>query len=424
MRFLAVGLVVLGLLAATYPEHVVLLGGSFYDPHLLAFVHVNTLGLIASVVFGASYQMLPIVLQTPLASPHLARLSWWALVASVLTFVPGLGHGPLVLVAIGGTLAYTAIGLYAWVITATMRAAPVRDTTWRHVALATAALVTGATLGLLLAFSKQAGFLAGWTLPILAAHVALMLGGWLSVLLTGVAHHFVSMFTLTEDRVREDWAALELGLIAGGAWITALSLLLGGSTTIGLLGAASFLAGLGLFALHVARRYRVRLRRSAGVHVPYAVVAIAAGLVAAGLLVFGFATARGPADPIWIAVGWLLIVGWLETAIQGFLYKLGPFLTWLRRYAPDASLHPVPVLEQLYSRPLALCGLACWTVGVALGAALPFTAPDAEGWLPFGAGLALSLGGVATIANGLRIAGHWFGLRPIRLPWRSPVVRA
>jgi hypothetical protein len=408
MRFMAVGLGVLALLGLTYPSHLDLLRGSFYDPHLLAFVHVNTLGLIGAVVFGASYQMLPIVLQTPLAAPRLARVSWWVYLAGLVSFVLGLGHGPTALMGLGGSLTFLAIACYVRVIGGTLQRAPTRDVTWWHVAVATTALATGATLGLLLALSKHVGFLAGLTLPILAAHATLMLGGWVTPLLTGVAYRLVSMFTITEDRLRDDWASAELVLTAGGAWTVATSLLLGLGSAVSLAGALALLAGLGLFALQLGRLYRFRLRRSPDIHMPYAQVATGAGLLAAGLLVYGFGSGRGPADPVWIVVGWLTIVGWAETAIQGFLYKIGPFLTWLYRYGPVAGLRPVPMLEQLYSRRLALAGFACWTGGLVLGALVPLTTAD---WLPYGAAAGLSLGAAATIANGLRVARHWIMAR-------------
>jgi hypothetical protein len=404
MRFMAVGLGVLTLLGLTYPSHLDLLRGSFYDPHLLTFVHVNTLGLIGAVIFGASYQMLPIVLQTPLAAPRLARFSWWVYVAGLVSFVVGLGHGPTALIGLGGTLTFLAISCYVRVIGGTLVQAPARDVTWWHVAAATAGLATGATLGLLLALSKQVGFLAGWTLPILAAHATLMLGGWVTPLLTGVAYRLVSMFTITEDHLRNDWASAELILTAGGAWTVATSLLLGLGAGVSLAGALALLAGLGLFAVQLGRLYRLRLRRSPDVHVPYAQVATVDWLLAAGLLVYGFGSGRGATDPIWIVVGWLAIVGWAETAIQGFLYKIGPFLTWLHRYGPLVGLRPVPMLEDLYSRRLAMAGFACWTGGLALGALVPLTTAD---WLPYGAAAGLSLGAAATIANGLRVARHW-----------------
>ena len=47
-----------------------------------------------------------------------------------------------------------------------------------------------------------------------------------------------------------------------------------------------------------------------------------------------------------------------ETPIQGFLYKIGTFLAWLHRYAPVAGRQPVPGLEDLYDRRIAVTGWA------------------------------------------------------------------
>jgi hypothetical protein len=405
LRFIAIGLVTLALLVVTYPSHLDLLRGSFYDPHLLTFVHVNTLGLIGAAIFGASYQMLPIVLQVPLATPRLARLSWWHSLPGLISFVVGLGHGPAALLGLGGTLVFSAIALYTFVIGGTLQHAPRRDTTWWHVAAATAALATGASLGLLLALSKHVGFLAGFTLPTLAAHVTLMLAGWVTPLLTGVAYRLVSMFTMTEDRERPGMERAELALTVVGAWTLATSLLLGLGPIAAFAGAGTLLGGVALFAVQIVHLYRVRLRRAVDVHIPFMLVSTGAGLLAAALLVWGFASGRVPTDPIWIVVGWLAIVGWAQTAILGFLCKIGPFLTWLHRYGPVAGLQQVPMLEQMYSRRLALLGWAAWTTGLVLGATIPLTSAE---WIPPGAAVSLSAGGAITIVNAVRVGRHLF----------------
>jgi hypothetical protein len=49
------------------------LGGHYYHPRVLALTHAITLGWITMSILGASYQLIPIVLQRPLWSERLAR---------------------------------------------------------------------------------------------------------------------------------------------------------------------------------------------------------------------------------------------------------------------------------------------------------------------------------------------------------------
>src|SRR5688572_23324334 len=107
-------------MALVYPWQVPLLLGSFHDPHLTAFVHVNTLGVIGATMIGASYQLLPVVLGVRLHSVRLARLSWWLLVPGMVCFIGGLATRVSALTALGGTLAFSAMTLYLVVVVGTL----------------------------------------------------------------------------------------------------------------------------------------------------------------------------------------------------------------------------------------------------------------------------------------------------------------
>src|SRR5688500_14236856 len=107
-------------MALVYPWHVPLLLGSFHDPHLTAFVHVNTLGVVGATMIGASYQLLPVVLGVRLHSVRAARLSWWLLVPGIVSFITGLALRVTALTALGGTLAFGAISLYLYVVVGTL----------------------------------------------------------------------------------------------------------------------------------------------------------------------------------------------------------------------------------------------------------------------------------------------------------------
>ena len=406
-RFIATALGWLGVLAVVYPWHTPLLLGSFYDPHLLTFVHVNTLGVIAATVFGASYQMLPVVLGVPIASVRLARLSWWLYLPSLPLFLAGLSQGWLVPLALGGTLLFGAVGLYVGIVLATLFRAPHRDVVFWHLLTSVIGLAAAASLGLLLALSKHVGFLGEFTLPILAGHATLMLGAWVAPLLMGVAYRLVGMFTLTEDRLHESWAWAGLACTAGGAWLLAAGLF-AFDRRIELVGALGLLAGVSLFAVQLLRLYRVRRRHQFDVHIPFVLAAAAFGVSAVGLVLVGLVTGRTASDPIWVAAGWLAVAGWAETAIQGFLYKIGTFLTWLHRYAPLAGRQPVPRLEDLYDRATAVFGWAAWTIGVALGATAALTQLDLLAHL---ASAGLSMGAGLFLLNAGRVGAHWRAAR-------------
>jgi hypothetical protein len=98
---------------------------------------------------------------------------------------------------------------------------------------------------------------------------------------------------------------------------------------------------------------------------------------------------------------WLLLAGWLGTAVQGFFYKIASFLVWLRVYAPVAGIKPVPRLEELYGRHAALAALALWVAGVvAVALTLSWRQPE---WTRLAA-LLVSAGGLIWLANVLRVA--------------------
>lgn len=261
-RFLITALVAFAALGALMPWETTLLLGSFYDAWLIVVVHAHTLGIVAMAIMGASYQLLPVVLQVPLASVRLARLTWWLLAASALL---GLGQLP---------------------------------------------------------------------------------------------------------------AAL---------------------------GAAALLLGLLLFAAQLVRLYRLRRRKAIDVHMPFALAA-ACGVLAAALVLLGVVRGAGPTDPLWRAAGWLAIAGWAEAAIQGFLYKIGTFLTWLHRYAPLAGRRRVPGLEALYGRRTAFAGGACWCAALILEVGAILSANPWPARLAAAAGVA---GIAALLSNAARVGAHW-----------------
>lgn len=403
MRFVAVGLVWLALAALLMPWGLQLLARSFYLPAVLALVHMFTLGFIGNIIIGASYQLVPVALGVPLRWPGLGRFTWWLLTPGVIMLVLGLWREVPVLLVLGGTLLFTGVALFGTVIAGTLRTASRIDVIAWHIATATAALIVAASLGFLLAANKSGDIsLSEAHFATLAAHVALMVGGWVSVMIAGVGTKLVPMFTLTEDLVNHRLAGAQLVLLAGGGTGLALAWgIPGWAQFLALPAAVAVAAGGALFAAQLLRLYRLRRRRTFDIHMPFTLAALAFGLVAALLLVVGVALARPLGDRLWVVVAWLALAGWAGTMIQGHMYKIATFLVWLHRYAPLAGKTRLPRLDDLYSRRLGLIGAALWVTGVAAAAvALALRATPAL----VGIAALLSLGVLAFLTNLVRIA--------------------
>ncbi len=403
-RFIALAMICLAVAAVASPFMLPLLVNGYGAPRALAFVHLNTLGVIATIIVGASYQLVPVVLQTPLVSARLGRLSFWIHVAGLALFLPGFWLSWLPGIGIGGSLVFSGLLLYVGLTGLTLRRAPHQDVVSWHIAAALAGLAGGIAIGLLLALNEGTGFLGTFTPRLLAGHITLMFGGWIAVMLSGVSYRLAGMFTLAEDRIWHHVAWVELALSVTGAWGLALGLVLGAGRPILLLAALTLLTAQALFASQLGHLYHVRRRRGADVHIPFALVAAAAGVTSAGLLTGGLVAGASPGSPIWIAVVWLALAGMAETAIQGFLYKIATFLVWLQRYAPLAGRRKVPKLEDMFGMRMAQVGCAFWTTGLALAVAGILSG---ESLVCSFAGLLDGLGLTLFVLNVARIATHW-----------------
>jgi hypothetical protein len=415
-RFMALSMSAFAISVLTTPWSLPLLQDHFSSFSLLAFIHLNTLGFIGAMIFGASYQLVPVVLQTPLSSVRLGRISFWFYGVGLLFFLTGLLRSWLPGLSIGGSLLAVAFLLYIGIVFTTFLRAPYHEVIGWHVVVALVGAGGGMSIGVLMAFNKSNGMLGDHLTGLLAAHIVVMLAGWVGLTLTGVAYRLICMFTLAEKYFIPALAWSELALVAGGTWLLAFRFMFDWPSWIGQGASAMILAGFGCFAVQMQRLYRRRMRRTFDIHIPFAAFAAAMAIASAALLTTGLVLHATPNDPLWIATGWLAMFGVAGTAIQGFFYKISTFLVWLKRYAPMAGKQPVPKLEQLYSRRLAVTGWGLWVIAIIAGSAVILLE-----WSVLPLIGALMLGAAACfLINVFGIARHW--TLGQRLSLREPVV--
>ncbi len=387
----AAGLVWLGIgaagLVAVADE---LARGAFLAPRVIAVTHCFTLGWIATSIFGALYQLFPVVLGVPARSVSLGHATFWTLSAGVATLVTGAWLWQPTILGLGWFLVFLAVGGVSWNLLPQRRRAP----RGRVIGLYVSAGHVGLGLAMALAAARIGDTLGWWRvdrLGLLAAHAHLAAVAFATMTVIGVGSRLLPMFLLTRSQpawpLRWTGPVTFLGVTAlavGQTWDLPILTAAGGTATA---------AGLFLY-VYLARQYfRRRTRRT--LDPGLAQVAAAFGFLAVATAL-GLFLLFGPQLDVGLMTAYAIVglMGWLSLLIAGMYYKILPFLTWLNRFSPRVGQPGLPKVADLTQPTLAWASLILLTGGVtllAISAALGSVIGTTVGASVFAAGVATTI---------------------------------
>ncbi len=313
-------------------------------PGTLALTHLGTLGFLAAVMFGALYQMTPVVAGSPVPFARLAHLVHAALVLGVAALVWGFATGSSVALWHAVVLLGAAVTLFVLPVGVALARAPTRHDTVTGMRLAVAALSLLVVAGLVMTLARTGTRLPFASTELFAVHVALGLVAWVGGLITSVSWQVVPMFYLAPEVPR--WSRrLTLGCLALA--LSSPLTLLWAERPAWLLPALVAPAAASVWALEPAltlaalsRRRRKRVDRSKDFW--------QAGLVAAPVTLTLAVLAVLLDHPRWaVLFGWLGVWGWAGAIVLGMLTRIVPFLVWFHRFSALVGKVPVPPMRRM-----------------------------------------------------------------------------
>ena len=370
-------------------------------PYVLALVHTVTLGWLTMTIMGASLQLVPVIVVSPLRATALLRWHYPVFLGGVLCLISGFWWWQIWLLMLGGIVIVLAVVHYVVVLGATFAHATTRPLTVWFLTASLVYLCLVASLGLCLAWNFATGFLGAGGDQVLLVHLTLGIVGWLSCTLVGVSYTLGRLFMLVhahDDR----WGKLVFGLLNGGIVLLASGALL--SWTLLIWGGGALLvSATGIFAGDYLRMLKARQRKHLEVTqyhslaaTGYFVLVIVVGVV---LLLSGW----GETPVTWTALGLAALVGWLGQSIVGYLYKIVPFLVWSERYGPLVGTQPVPLMRDLVHERWAWA--SWWLINLSLPAMIGAALTQQVAVLQAASG-ALALGLFLVLANLLLVVRH------------------
>ncbi|HSD64037.1 MAG TPA: hypothetical protein VLB50_09570, partial [Ignavibacteriaceae bacterium] len=327
--------------------------GHHFQPKILALTHIATLGWITMIIFGALFQLIPVVLQVKLFSELLAKIQFWIFTFGVFTLVYSFWFFLIDLpLTIGASLINLAILLFLINIIVTLTQVKEWNITGTYLSAALFYLLITAIVGLMMALNLWHPYFSKSHLVYLGYHVNIAVIGWVSMVIMGVTFKLISMFTLSHNFsiISGKWA---FGFINAGLIGLIILLHLPESNIFYLISAILIVVGIFFFLYQVYIIFKNRLRKKLDIALKFTFSAyIVLGITT--LLGFSFLFVDYPASTnISLAYGYLIFFGFISMLIIGQMYKILPFLTWYHKYSRKAGIEKVPMLREMYNERLA-----------------------------------------------------------------------
>ncbi len=341
--------------------------GHFFQPHILAITHLATLGWGTMIIFGASHQLLPVVMEVHLYSEKLAKWCYALLLPGVILltvsfwiFATGL------LMETGALLILSSVVLYSVNVYRTAR----QNNKWTISAecMVTASwwLLFTALLGTLLVFNLRFAFFPQDHLYYLKIHAHLGMAGWFLLLIMGVASRLIPMFLLSHH---------EPGMYVRTAYYL-INIALVGFLVMGFIFntekywpvcALLVLVAVVLYFVFIKQTYRVAVRKKKmDMPMRVSLVAIALMIIPFILLtVLAFTSGADPlAIPLSMAYGMSILGGFITAIILGQTFKTLPFIVWMNRYKKLIGKMKTPLPKELYKEKWVSYQFYCYIMGM------------------------------------------------------------
>lgn len=339
---------------------------------VLSVVHLMILGWVSMIIFGALYQLIPVVMQIKLYSEKLAITTLGSLVIGLFFLIAAFLGYKFQLTnnfIVGGSLVIFAIILFAFNTLKSALLSKEKSISKYYIMASAIYLLLTVLLGLFTVINLSYNLLPVAHTEFMKTHLVLGLVGWFLMLVIGVAAKLMPMFLIVH-RTKESLLKWGFYLINAGVLIIFLATFI--TQTPEFVDAISFIlifAGVVMFLLFNYDVFSHRMRRRLDIGMKLSAIGLiifATTILSFIATYFGNSVLGLPVGRIEIISGLLLIYGFFTGLILGQTYKTLPFIIWLYYYQALVGKQKVPLVAELYSDKLATIHMYSFVLSIVL----------------------------------------------------------
>lgn len=320
------------------------ISGYIISSSLAAFSHLYLLGFVMMIIFGAMYQLLPVVLEAPIFSKDFAYVQFYMYLVGLSMMVSGFTFADLhLLIPYGAVITYLSMLIFCFNVFLTFYLLEKITLVSQFLLIGTIFLCLAITLGLLIGLSLGHGLLAIDIDAWVKAHIIGTLGGFVMMIVMGVAMVLIPMFSLSHN-FSEQWIQKALYVYSFGVALMMVSLIAQFPFWVQSIAVVCMLVGILLFVIQISIIFKQRARKQNDYWAKNVIFALLCLVLSVGCCAAYFFTSS---PFLGILSGVLFFFGFLLPFIVGHIYKILPFLIWYEKFAPLVGKQKVPLLHHM-----------------------------------------------------------------------------
>ncbi len=350
--------------------------GALLEYHInapvLTVLHLMILGWVTMIIFGALYQLIPVVMEVKLFSETLAYITLAGLVSGLFFLIAAfLGYNFQLTnnFIIGGSLIIGAVLLFTVNTLVTAFKSEKKNVSKLYIVSSAVYLLLTVMMGLFIVLNLRYAWLPRAHTEFLKTHVILGLVGWFLMLVIGVAATLMPMFLIVhkthEKYLRWGFYLIHVGIIT----VFVITFISGAPVFINVVAYLLILAGLVLFLMYNYDVFSHRMRKKLDIGMKLSAIALvilALSVISFVLVYFGNGVIGFSVGRIEIIAGVLLVYGFFTGLILGQTYKTLPFIIWLYHYQKLVGKQKTPLPDNLYSHKLATIHMYSFVISLVL----------------------------------------------------------
>ena len=333
----------------------------FLSPAIASLMHLYLLGFIMMIIFGAMYQLIPVVLEIPLFSKDFAYIQFYIFVIGILIFSVALGaKGYIKMLPYGALMMYISMLIFIANVFLTYKNLERWSITAKYIFVSNIFLLIGISVGFYMALDLIYGFGAD-IISLVTLHITTTIGGYILMTILGVGMILLPMFSLShgfsQKPINRAFYLVIVGLIL---FIISIFTKIDIVKYLGI-----FLVGvsviLGLYQMWLI--FSTRIRKQNDFWAKNMIASFFALIISLVILAIAIIM---KSQTLFILFGFILFFGFFVYFIVGHIYKILPFLVWYQRYSPLVGKRKVPMLHEMIKDKVADIQFWITSVGIIL----------------------------------------------------------